>query len=155
MTNETNQLRVIKMANHGYVKTKLPMTKNDIIKILEDLNTSHFSGKLVLEHGTSKYIETYYKEEFCRQMWLNTKNSFVIRHGGGTQLHWWIDTVVRHTIAKKFNGIITDDGCGEEFIKEEVDKYSSYKKYLIVRFGKQWRKKFGKRTAKLLLKGEL
>lgn len=142
------------MANHGYVKTKLPMTKADIIKILEDLNKSHFSGNMAIEHGSSKYIETYYREQPCRQLWLNSKNSFVIRHGGGTQMHWWIDTVIRHTIAKKFNGIIKDDGYGEE-ITESVDKYSSYKKYLIVHFGKNWRKKFGKRTAKLLLDGEL
>lgn len=144
------------MANHGYVRTKLPMTKTDLITIIDDLNKSHFNGNLTLEvdpDPKNSYIDSFWKGVYCRQFWLKNKKKFEIRHGGGSDHSWWVDGVITNAIAIKFDGMISDDGCEGKW-KPNPEKYTTYRTYLNYRYKDGWEKKFPKEVVKDLLSWE-
>lgn len=117
------------MANHGYVKTRKLMTPEKISELLAELNVSHFKGLLKFEYSNEsgnpsawgphvwlvRYIGKGLENEIIRVFWLNTKRSFEIRHGGGSNFYWWIDSVIINEVALKFDGTISDDGCGDKW----------------------------------------
>lgn len=133
------------MANHGYVKTKKPMSADKICNLLNDLNKTYFKNNLKFEYHIGneqsygphvwhlKY-ESQGQEWGSRICWLNTKRSFEIRHGGGTNFIWWIDNVVCNAVALRFDGDISDDGCEGKWspVDNYMPTYADYvKKYVI------------------------
>ena len=108
------------MANHGYVKTKKPMTGGAISAIIAQINRRYLMGNLAVESnegGWGKYtwLLTYKssingQEYASRVCWLNNSKSFEIRYGGGGDFAWWIDHLMRNRVALAFDGKITDDG---------------------------------------------
>lgn len=75
------------------------------------------------------------KEYAGRIMWLNNKNSFEMRHGGGTDFAWWIDSAILNEVACVFDGRRTDDGASGN-IPRKIGKFKDfweYKKRMLTR----------------------
>jgi len=148
------------MANHGYVKTKKFLSPAKINALLEELNRDVFKGCLKFEYedcrgqdnawGDDVWIVTYdgdaeqnekyvkvwtnywKKGNFVRVFWLNTRRTLEIRHGGGGDFCWWVDAVIRHEVAHKFNGVIEDD-AGDWRENPQPDRYRNIADYLDAR----------------------
>ncbi len=130
------------MANNGWIKTRRKMKPEQITSILEKLNTSLFKNNLQIEYHIStpespgwgphtwllKY-ESNGSEWASRICWLETSHNFVMRHGGGTQFAWWIDTVISNEVAVYFDGTIGDDAISDKW-KGEPGKFSDFSQYL-------------------------
>ena len=143
------------MANHGFVKTRKHMTPEKITLLLETINQAHFKGNLKIEyyHATGKdlksawgphtwvitYISPIDHQEYAgRVCWLNTRRSFEMRHGGGSDFAWWFDQMVINEVALQFEGMISDDGVGGKW-KGKKGHYNS-----LIRFIKRmWHYKEG------------
>lgn len=114
------------MANHGYVKTKKPMTPAGIRAILDELNATTFKNCFEIEQiaNDSWFRLTarvangkgIWGERSC---WLYTKRTFEMRHGGGTAFIWWADGVILDEIARRYNGTISDDGVSNKWKPQE------------------------------------
>jgi len=105
------------MANHGYVKTKKSMTADDIQALIEELNRTTFKNGFTIERHNNIWHIIYgnMPSYGSRTFWLNSKpnlksKSFEMRHGGGTSFIWWADAVIIDTVARKFDGVISDGG---------------------------------------------
>lgn len=123
------------MANHADIKTKLPMTAIELQALFDELNKTHIKSLLTFDAGPAAdpkdktyFWEIYAGKQWIRQCWLNSPKSFTMRHGGGSTWDWWVDHLIVHTIAAKYDGIITDDGCGERE-KGEPEKYATFKMF--------------------------
>jgi hypothetical protein len=149
-------LRNYNMANHAYVTTKKHMTPEKVRSVLDRLNTELFFDCLVItdtvyDDGTSGWhICIKGESEYVlRQCWLNSRRSFEIRHGGGTDFIWWVDQRIQDEISKVFDGRVKDDGGDgwdevltswnmadsyPEHIKRRIE---SYKKWAIAE-GRVW-----------------
>lgn len=129
------------MANHGYVKTRKPMLAVEVTQLLDELNTSLFSGVLDIDYsesdgtggtyGRHTWLLVYRSRniEWVRRVcWLNSPMHFEMRHGGGSRLAWWMDTAILNEVAVRFDGDITDDGCGgeEPGVPGKYNKFSDY-----------------------------
>lgn len=121
------------MSNHGYVKTKKPMTYIAVSKLFDSMNKDYFHNKLVIDHtrggwGKHSWLVKYIsdgKEYASRVMWLNNRNSFEMRHGGGSDFAWWIDSAILNEVACSFQGSVTDDGVGGR-IPKKAGKYKDF-----------------------------
>lgn len=144
------------MSNHGYVHTKLPMTKDDLLATIDELNKSHFNGNITLEvdpDPKNSYIDAFWKGDYCRQFWLENKKKFEISHRGGNDIAWWVGGVITNAIAIKFNGYISDDGCEGKW-RPNPEKYTTYRTYLDYRYGNGWEKKYPKECVEDILSWE-
>jgi len=126
------------MANHATVKIKKPLFSKEIIEeVLDDLNKNKFKNILRIEYSKEgkKHYWVLTVEEGdiydVRELWLNSNKSFEIRHGGGSQFMWWVDTTIFNNLSKKFNGKWEDEGTGE---RKTSDKYETFKDYLEIRY---------------------
>lgn len=134
-----------KMANHAKVKTKKKMTPEKVTEVLEALNKRIFNGNLKIEYHNEKgnkgawgphvwmfsYISHVDGKDYDgRVMWLNNSKSFEIRHGGGCQFVWWMDTAITNEIAYYFDGYVIDDSDMEKR-KPIEGQYDDYKKYAL------------------------
>jgi hypothetical protein len=130
------------MANHGWTKTRKQMKPEQITAMLDELNASLFKGNLQIEYhmstpenpgwGPHTWVLRYHSEgqEWAsRVCWLNTGKHFEMRHGGGSQLAWWIDTAILNEVAVRFDGTIGDDGVSQKW-KGEPGKFNSFNDYL-------------------------
>lgn len=130
---------------HGFVKTRKWIRPAAIDQMLDELNQSHFLGHLTHEYfysekssawGPHTWIVKYISapsnrpedEWGSRVFWLNTRRSFEIRHGGGTDFIWWIDAVIRNEVALRFNGMISDEG-GSGRWAGDVDGYQTFSQF--------------------------
>lgn len=129
------------MANHGYVKTRKVMTVEAINQLLDELNKNHFKNGLKIEYhkgdehswGPHVWMLTYPSKDHdgdwgSRVCWLNTSRSFEMRHGGGSDFIWWIDSLILATLADRFNGKVSDDGVGGSW-PGEAQNIDTFKKY--------------------------
>jgi hypothetical protein len=110
------------MANHGFVKTKKPMTPDAIQAILEELNVSTFKNGFKIERDDKFWNLSYPSNERnygYRSCWLETKRTFEMRHSGGASFIWWADSVILDTIARKFDGTISDEGHSNKWKPRE------------------------------------
>lgn len=138
------------MANYGYVKTKLPMDYCTLVCLIKELNRKNFKKAVTLQvYDTDPEkdkdpveITVFYKDIYSCRVWLKGPKSCVIEHGGGSTGAWWADTLIRHTIAQRFCGAITDDGW-DAIIPTDPSSYKTYRSYLTKKFGKDWKKRFG------------
>jgi len=134
------------MANHGYVKTRKMMSVEKINQLLDELNQANFKGNLKIEYhkgdehswGPHVWMLEYPCEDKksnwgTRVCWLNTARSFEMRHGGGGDFIWWIDSLILDTLAVKFNGRISDDGVSGSW-PGEPEKLQTYEDYIERRF---------------------
>ncbi len=106
------------MANHGYVITKKHMTREKVTESLNKLNKELLFDCLNIElcdfdSGEQAWSITVDGTNDSRVCWLNNRQSFEIRHGGGSPFIWWIDSLIQDTISKEFDGRVKDDGCTE------------------------------------------
>jgi len=131
------------MANHGSVKTKKSMTHIAISKMLDGMNKDYFHSNLVISYtkggwGSHTWDISYVsdnKEYAGRVMWLNNKNSFEMRHGGGPDFAWWIDSAILNEVACVFDGRRADDGVSG-YIPRKIGKFKDfweYKKRMLTR----------------------
>lgn len=136
------------MANHGYVKTSKPVNPQNITDLLEELNNSLFKNNLNIEYhkstkenpgwGRHSWLLTYISNNQTwaqRVCWMNNKKNFVMRHGGGENFAWWIDTVILNEIAFRYEGTIKDDGDSSAS-KGDPLKYNNFNNYLDLLFSK-------------------
>lgn len=128
------------MANHGFVKTKNPMTPTKIQAMLEVLNDSIFKRNLKIEYhlgtdtswGPHNWMLSYYSDSIewaTRVCWLETKRKFEMRHGGGSNFAWWIDTTIINEVAVQFNGTISDEGGSNKW-KGVPGKFNNFADYM-------------------------
>jgi len=139
------------MSNHAYVKTKLKMSPEKITSLVEHLNNTIFKNCLKIEHGKGGWGKYTWQVSVLpdeatelneRIFWINDSKHFEIRHGGGGNFIWWIDTIITNEIALKFNGIITDDGHGDKVKPER--KYNSFRKFNKMMSAHLWSRKANK-----------
>ncbi len=137
LSSRVEEWRVV-MANHMTVKTRKHMKPEDITQILNDLNKSHFKGGLEFEYCEGgwgdhtwifKYVGNDGKECGDRICWLNGKQHFEMRHGGGSHFMWWLDCTVCNELGVRFNGMLCDDGDGERR-KGVPNKYPEFVAFL-------------------------
>lgn len=135
------------MANHAYVKTKLKMSPEEITCLVQQLNDNIFHNCLKIEYGEGGWGEYTWevtvlnedgKECGHKIFWLNSPNSFEMRHSGGNFI-WWIDTIITNEIALKFKGIITDDGHGDKVKPER--KYNKFRRFNKMMSAHLWSRK--------------
>lgn len=125
------------MANHGYVNTKLKLTPEAVSEVIEELNQRLFKGNLKVEYiistkddpswGKYTWMLSYESERQVwaeRICWFDRSNRFEMRHGGGSNFAWWVDSAILNEIAVKFNGKVRDDGH-EGVIHSEAGKYDN------------------------------
>lgn len=125
------------MANHGYVKTKRKLTRDEVTKALKEINERRFKGLFDLS-GPTPFQEN--KREFCwsfrfkQDDWLYFEvwkkegaKTLEFRHPHGS-FNFWAQCVVENDLALKFNGLITDDGCGDKW-RGEKNKYPTFYDY--------------------------
>ena len=124
------------MANHAYVKTRKHMSFESISELINELNETIFYNCLKIEPwkdrgddawGPCGWKITVIDSDGGRICWLNSRQSFEIRHGGGSQFIWWIDFIICQTIRDKFSGRLTDDSGGGD-ITENIP--TNWKEYL-------------------------
>ena len=133
------------MANHCQIITKKKMTPEKIAALIDRLNATLFRDLLkitytdctVKEGCWGKHvweIETVtknpedpvnYGDRVC---WLNTSRHFEMRHGGGGNWIWWVDSAICNEIALEFEGYTADDSDGEheQPIKGGYDDFNAY-----------------------------
>ncbi len=128
------------MSNHVNIKTRKKIHPEQISEIIETFNKESLHGNLQVEYsiGTEaswgphvwllKYVsgDVEWGRRIC---WLNTSRHFEMRHGGGGDVMWWIDSAICNEVALKFNGAIVDEGDGVKH-QGEVGKYNTFEKYL-------------------------
>jgi hypothetical protein len=133
------------MANHAHVMTKGNMTADKVTKLLNQLNVRRFNGNLIIEYSNNvgnkdawgphswylSYKSPIDNQEYgSRICWLNTRRHFEIRHGGGEDFIWWIDSVITNEIASVFEGRTWDDAFGEEEMIEPQKDYPNFSEYI-------------------------
>ena len=126
------------MANHVQVKTRKKMTPEGIEAILTELNRTVFKGVIKWEYhkkedssswGDHVWLISIIGDEYDdRVCWLEGDRHFEMRHGGGRNFIWWIDTIIVHTVAKAYNGMPMDDADGVR-VKPYPEKYPTYESY--------------------------
>ena len=91
------------MANHGWVKTRKHLKPELVTDVLNELNESHFKGGLQWEYSEGgwgehtwllKYVGKDGKEYGERVCWIDSRQHFEMRHGGGSDFIWWIDNCI-------------------------------------------------------------
>lgn len=126
------------MANSGYLHFKKNINKKLITQALTELNTLYFKNELTIEYVKQEKLfwVDHPKLQSPRLLWITQSKEIKVRHGCGSQYAWWIDTLIRHFIAYKLDGTITDDGFSEN-IKGEPDKYKTFKDYMVNHYGEE------------------
>jgi hypothetical protein len=132
------------MANHAYVKTKKVMKPQAVTELIERLNSTIFKNCLTVKYKQSPKSDKSAWGEHCwiitvkgdsndgigsRVCWLNTSRSFEMRHGGGSQFMWWVDSAICNEIAVQFKGTWTDDGVGGK-MEVAAGQFNRWRKYL-------------------------
>lgn len=112
------------MANHGYVTTEQSISYQRLVEMIHEINRDRFDGALPVDVG--KEIVLIANQ---RQIWLESPHVIEIRHGGGGDILWWIDSVFTNDLALKVDGVITDDGHGGK-TKGEPGKYATLLEYI-------------------------
>jgi hypothetical protein len=85
-----------------------------------------------------------------RQCWLNSRRSFEIRHGGGSDFIWWVDQRIQDEISKVFDGRVKDDGgSGYDEVLTTWGMADSYPEHIKNRIEsyKKWNAEHGNRLA--------
>ena len=91
------------MANHGYVTTRKTIKPEVVTDLLNRLNQERFKGILKIEYTNQEDIdkENHHVWDInCeptmdhRVCWLASPHKFEMRHGGGGDFIWWIDSVI-------------------------------------------------------------
>lgn len=134
------------MANHGFCKTRKVMKPEDITVMFADMNARLFKGNLQVEYHIGdehswgphvwvlEYISPEDQQKYAsRVCWLNTRRSFEIRHGGGGDFDWWLDSAVLNEVAVRYNGTISDEGISDKW-NGEPNKYDTFKSYVYRRY---------------------
>ena len=118
------------------------MTPKAISQLLDELNKTHFKGGFKIEYhkgdknswGPHVWMLKYPSKENnvdwgSRICWLNTSRSFEMRHGGGSDFIWWVDSLILANIAVYFNGRISDDAL-EGTWSGKPDEINTFTKYM-------------------------
>lgn len=126
------------MANLGYIHTKTSLSKKKILPLVEEFNKTFFNNTLKFDYVKEErlFVLSHPKLESPRMFWIEHSKKLEVRHGCGSQFAWWIDTLLRHFLASKLDGVITDDGFNER-VKGTPEKYLSFKQYMIESFGEE------------------
>ena len=103
------------MANHAYVLTQKPMTLASVEQVLKNTNEKYFFGLMIIafDEDAKTWHLSFEDVDRGRCCWINTANSFEIRHGGGSDFIWWVDSLIQDEIAREFDGQVKDDGIGQ------------------------------------------
>lgn len=141
------------MANHAFVTTKRHMTPEKVRAVLDRLNQEIFFGCLEIEDTMYSddepgwFIHVKGESEYqVRQCWLNNRQSFEIRHGGGSDFLWWVDQRIQDEISKVFDGRVKDEsGSGYDEVLTSWGMPDSYPEYINKRVEsyKQWEREYG------------
>lgn len=110
------------MANHAYVYTQKPLTKEGVRAVLDRMNQEYFFGLMQIEEGewadsneplwTLTFEGAGDQDYNYRNVWIANEYKFEVRHGGGPVFLWWVDSLVQDEIAREFDGMVYDDGTG-------------------------------------------
>ena len=128
------------MANHAHVTTRKHMTPAKVRAILDQLNQDVFFGVLNIEdteytEGTIGWYITATDSYGDRSCWLNSRRHFEMRHGGGSDFLWWVDSLIQDAISNAFQGRVKDDGgSGYDKVLTSWNTPLTYREYLNKRF---------------------
>ena len=131
------------MANHGWVTTRQHIRPDVITGMLRQLNAAVFKNNLQIEYrqsppgdtsswGPHTWLLCYVsgEREWARRVcWLETRQRFEMRHGGGGQFAWWLDTVVLNEVACVYHGKLGDDGIPDRW-DGVPGKYYDFQAYM-------------------------
>lgn len=141
------------MANHAYVTTKKHMTPEKVRAVIDRLNKDIFFDCLEIEDTMYSDDEPGWvitikgeSEYQYRQCWLNSRRSFEIRHGGGSNFIWWVDERIQDEISKVFDGRVKDDGgSGYDEVLTSWNMPDSYPEYIQrhIESYKKWEAEYG------------
>jgi len=127
------------MANHGYVTTRKHMKAEVLTEFFNDINSKYLFDEFNVEYSDcrnnpgawGKHVWDFQhkrNEKIYKVCWLNNPRSFEIRHGGGGNFVWWLDSLITNEVACFYDGNIGDDGYqGKE--KGKPGLYQVYKDY--------------------------
>ena len=123
------------MANHGYITTKQILTMDKLFSMVEKINNDVLNGALKISRPNAniKKDDVVFVEitkDLSRLLWLQTKKKIEIRHGGGGDVAWWIDSILTNDLAIAVDGKISDDGCDGKWdpIPGKYRTFLDYKK---------------------------
>lgn len=94
------------------------MSIEKISEIIQRLNETKFKNILTITNEENYWHIDCTMGDVCyfeRQCWLDSPRKFEMRHGGGSDFAWWVDTSITNEVALQFNGIQRDEGGGEPF----------------------------------------
>ena len=119
------------MANHGYVKTKKPMTYKTVSEVLKHIREERLNNTvLITDYDDSEptWEITGIDIKVPLIMWLANEYRFEIRHAPSS-FAWYIDSLIINAIAVEFDGIISDDGIDDEW-KGDLNRFKTYKEWM-------------------------
>jgi hypothetical protein len=140
------------MSNHAYVKTRKFMKVELLHQFFDDLNKNYFKNVFKINYekgdeyllGPGGWTLTYsFKDKDNKitheqqvECWLNTSRSFEMKHSAGGFFFEWVDALILHMLAVKFNGKISDDGLNGswEGDPEKINTFSKYYKKSLNKF---------------------
>lgn len=134
------------MSNHGFVKTRKPITAEKFEELIKDLDNRVFKGHLSPSRypDGSGWLIAYRsqgKEWTYRLFWLATSRTLETRHSHGDMISWWMCAVIQNEVALQFNGIISDEGIDDKWGGEK-GKFDTFQKYKKLQWAHLNRKKF-------------
>lgn len=123
------------MANHGFISSKKNLIKEQVEQDLNDICKNRFNGLLSVipskwgENG-SWFVHTKQNpHDRGFNIWIRSKKKLEHRHGDSWVMY--LETVFSNELAIKYNGKLSDEGCGSETWAPIQNKYSSYRDYII------------------------
>lgn len=126
------------MSNHGWVKSKQKLDPNQIDKDLAELNERYFHNQINIQPDIRRWTLTcpnlpVHPHDYI-MLWFNTKNmkSIEFRHPH-SEFMYWVSCVIRHALAAKYNGVITDESDNEKE-HPDLEKYDTLEKWVEMRY---------------------
>jgi hypothetical protein len=117
------------MANHGGIIHNKTLSSDGLKIMLDEINAHRFENKLEISRNEDDSFLINVFKGFGPLIWIESDTKIETRHGGGSDLQWWVDFVFTNELAFKVNGYIIDDGDDEESDGVE-NKYPTFLSYI-------------------------
>jgi len=121
------------MANHGFVTTNKWLTQDKVKEDIEEIISRCFKNKIFLVINGDNSFSIGFEYPWNITCWFENCHKVEFRNPAPDWC-WWIMFVIQNELAIKYNGLISDEGTGEEKWKGIPNKYPTFKSYLNGRF---------------------
>lgn len=123
------------MANHGYIHLKKRITieqvKKDTMAVLEakfperNIRDGRYLDVALVLGDDGKILSVGYGDKSLHGFWLRNSKTIEFRHGNPYPAAW-IERIIINGLAAKYDGTISDDGCGEERWKPTPETFANH-----------------------------